>query len=345
MATASADLGRNVQGSRARSTGAAARPVAALSRAHRKLRDRQTDLVLGRALGWLSLGLGLGALFAPRTLSMAIGIPKSEALLRVAGARELLAGAGLLTQRDPGPWLWARVAGDMMDLAVVGIGTAAAPGSSRRRRGVTALGIIAAVTAVDLVASLQVSRQAALPAHAGKTPSGSLDGVLGESITINKPAAECYQFWRKLEQLPRFMQTLETVTELDERRSHWVLSDPTGSRLEWDAEITHDVPGERLAWHSLPNAEIAHAGVVRFAPAVGGRGTVVHVVAHYRVLPGATGAARLAGALESAPNARLRGELRRFKQLIETGEVATTEGQPHGPRSLLGKTLQRWRFA
>jgi uncharacterized membrane protein len=163
-------------------------------------------------------------------------------------------------------------------------------------------------------------------------------------MVVNKSPDDCYRFWRDLEQLPRFMSSVESVTALDDKRSRWVVSAPGGLRVQWDAQITQDEPGKRLAWHSLPNSQVAHAGVVRFDAAPGNRGTVVHVVAHYQLLPGAVGGAGLTRLLEGSPNARLREELRKFKQLIETGEVATTEGQAHGPRSVFGKAMQRWSF-
>ena len=344
MATHSADIHEHGRGSRPDSTGtgAYARPIGALSRGHRtSSRQRQTDLALERGLGWLSLGLGAGGLFAPSLLGPAIGLPGQKTLLQVTGARELLAGAGLMSRRNAKPWLWARVAGDVMDLAVLGLAAARAGNSSQRRRSSIALGVVAAVTAVDAVAAVRASRNFAVPRQTLRSTPSMSEGLLGESITINKSPLECYEFWRKLEQLPQFMWTLESVTALDERRSHWTVCS-AGTRIEWDAEVTHDVPGEQLAWHSLPNSQIAHAGVVRFAPAPGGRGTIVRVVAHYRLLPEAPPVSRLARILTNAPNARLREELRRFKQLLETGEIATTEGQPHGPRSLLGKTLQSW---
>jgi uncharacterized membrane protein len=346
MATPSADMHKRQPGPPPASTGAPIHPVAAVSRGHRKLnRETQVDAVLGRGLGWLSLLLGSGGRFAPSALGAAIGLPGRNALLRAAGARELIAGIGLLTQQQRKPWLWARVAGDVLDLTLLGMTAIAADRAARRRRSLTALTTVAAVTAVDVLASLRASRTPLAPLHASRRFRAIGDEVIGESVTLNKTPLECYQQWRQLEQLPRFMWTLESVRPLDERRSHWTLAGSHRTRLEWDAEITHDVPGERLAWRSLPNEQIAHAGVVRFAPAPGGRGTVVHLVAHYRLLAGAPWAPRLESMLTHSAGARLREELRRFKQLLETGEIATTEGQSHGARSLLGKTLQNWRSA
>jgi uncharacterized membrane protein len=105
--------------------------------------------------------------------------------------------------------------------------------------------------------------------------------------------------------------------------------------VEWDSEITADRPGERLAWHSLPGSDVLHAGSVRFEPSTGGRGTLVRVMLHYRAPAGRLGAglAKLVGA---DPNSTVREDLRRFKNLIEAGEIPTTRGQPSGRRSFLG---------
>lgn len=293
---------------------------------------------LGRALGWLSLGLGIGATLQSRRMSAAIGMESREGAVRVAGARELTAAYGLLSAGDPTPWLWSRVAGDVMDLLMLG---AAARRRPRRNRALTAFGIVAAVTAIDVWAGFSAARRKELqrPEYAA---SGRAEGAIEESLIVNKSPEQCYSYWRKLEQVPRFMSLLRSVTEIDAQRSHWVLEAAPGVHIEWDAELTHDDPGRRLAWRSLPNPRIAHVGVVRFNPAPGKRGTVVRVITHYRLLPGFDGPRYLTSLFESAPRARVREDLRRFKQLLETGEVPTTEGQSHGRRSLLGKSLQRW---
>ena len=302
-------------------------------------RFRRDDSTVGRALGWLSLGLGIAAMFRSRSLGAAIGMESHEGALKMAGARELVAATGLLGSGNPTPWLWSRVVGDVMDLAMLG---GAAVQGARRNRALAALGVVAAVTAVDIGASVSVTRRKQLRRYGGTAASRGAEGVLDESVMVNKSPEECYRYWRKLEQVPRFMPVLRSVTETDAQRSHWVLKAAPGVQIEWDAELTHDDPGRRLAWRSLPNPQIAHAGVVRFNPAPGKRGTLVRVITQYRLLPGFDAPRRLAGSLDSAPRARVREDLRRFKQLLEAGEVPTTEGQPHGRRGLLGKTLQRW---
>jgi uncharacterized membrane protein len=202
-------------------------------------------------------------------------------------------------------------------------------------RNVTLLAFMAAVAAVDVAVNL--GRRTRL-----RTSSRPLAyEFLEQSAIIHKPPSECYAFWRDLKNLPRFMPMLEAVEDLGSGKSHWVLSGPGGVHLEWDAQMTRDEPGRLIGWRSLPNSHVAHAGVVRFEPAPGDRGTVVRIVAHYQPLMTLSGK-RFARLLHSNPDARVREDLRRFKQLLETGEVATTAGQPNGPRSLLGRAIHKW---
>ncbi len=152
------------------------------------------------------------------------------------------------------------------------------------------------------------------------------------AITINASREAIYGAWRDLERLPSFMDHLDAVTEDDERRSHWVAKAPAGTTVEWDAEITEELPGEKLSWRSLGDASIEGAGSVQLRPAPGGRGTEVHVVLEYTPPGGALGAI-VAKLLGEEPNQQISDDLRRFKQLIETGEIARSEGSPLGSRT------------
>jgi uncharacterized membrane protein len=153
--------------------------------------------------------------------------------------------------------------------------------------------------------------------------------LVQQTHTVGRSPEELYAAWRDLEGLPRFMRHLESVTVLDDRRSRWVAKAPAGRHVEWEAEITEDEPGRRLAWHSVEGSEVAHAGSVRFDPAPGGRGTEVHVSLEYAP-PGGELGAKLARFLIEEPEHQIKDDLRHFKQWMETGEVATTEGQPTG---------------
>lgn len=156
-----------------------------------------------------------------------------------------------------------------------------------------------------------------------------MKGHARAAVTINRPAPELYEFWHELENLPSFMRHLDHVETTGPRRSHWVARAPGDQTVEWDAEITEDIPNERIAWHSLPGTEIPNAGVVWFIRAPGDRGTEVHVELSYDPPGGKldTIAAKIFG---EEPNQQVRDDLRRFKQVIETGEVLRSDGSPEG---------------
>jgi uncharacterized membrane protein len=171
------------------------------------------------------------------------------------------------------------------------------------------------------------------------SPHERLNGMLHvkKSVTINRPRAEIYQFWRRLENLPRFMVHLESVTSGSGRRSHWVAAAPFG-RVEWDAEIISDVPNEMIAWRSLQGSDVANEGSVRFAAAPGDRGTEVRVEFLYEAPAGKLGAA-IAKLFGEEPQQQLTDDLRRLKQVLETGEVVRSDGSPEGAGQ--GATQQR----
>jgi uncharacterized membrane protein len=148
--------------------------------------------------------------------------------------------------------------------------------------------------------------------------------------TINKPKKEVYDFWRNLENLPRFMQHLEDVTIIDERRSSWKARIPGGvGTVSWEAILEEEGNNNFLAWSSLPGSTIDNAGEVRFKDAPGNRGTEVEAIISYRLPVGDVGsiAAKLFNPLVEK---MVKEDLRRFKSLIETGEIPTIEGQPSG---------------
>jgi uncharacterized membrane protein len=150
-----------------------------------------------------------------------------------------------------------------------------------------------------------------------------------EAVTIDRSAEQLYHFWRNFANLPRFMRHLESVTVQDKTHSHWVAKAPMGRTVAWDAEVINDIEGRLIAWKSLPGADVDNAGSVHFDPATGGRGTVVRVVLEYAPPAGRVGAAfaRLSG---EEPEIQVADDLRRFKALMETGEVPTNTGQPTG---------------
>jgi uncharacterized membrane protein len=161
-----------------------------------------------------------------------------------------------------------------------------------------------------------------------------------ESTTVARRPHEIYALWRTLENLPRFMSHLESVREIDERRSHWVTKPVAGMRFEWDAEIVNEEEGEHIGWRSLPKSDVVSAGSVHFKPAPGGRGTEIHVVLQYDPPAGRLGRA-IARLLGNDPASQVREDLRRFKQWLEAGAPPTTEGQPSGARTAAGRLMQR----
>jgi uncharacterized membrane protein len=154
-------------------------------------------------------------------------------------------------------------------------------------------------------------------------------GQKGETVThtvqVQREPAELFRFWRKLENLARFMEHVESVEEIDSDHSRWVVRGPLGKELRWDARVVNESEGEMIAWESLPGAEVNHAGSVWFEPD-GQGGTSVKVILRYYPPAGVVGAAA-AHLLGESPEQQLQEDLRRFKEIIEQGQDAST-GNP-----------------
>jgi uncharacterized membrane protein len=150
-----------------------------------------------------------------------------------------------------------------------------------------------------------------------------------KTVTINKSAEELYRFWHNFENLPTFMKHLQSVKVHNEKRSHWIANAPLGNSVEWDADILEDRENEFISWASVEGADVDNSGFVRFTKAPGDRGTEVKVVLEYNP-PGGALAATVAKLFGEEPEQQIGDELRRFKMLMEAGEIATTEGQPSG---------------
>jgi uncharacterized membrane protein len=293
---------------------------------------------LAEGLGWFSVALGAAEILTPGIVRSVTGVGR-RGTLRSAGVRELATGIGILTQRNPAPWLWSRVVGDVMDLA--GLATGMRLDNPGRGRTIFSFAAVAGVLAVDALTATHFTRHAGHPLVSGV--AAPTDLYFETSIATAKSPEECYRFWRKIENLPRFMESLESVQQVDERRFHWVAKGSSSQKLEWDCEITEDRPGSALAWRTLNGAQLPNAGSVIFEPATQGRGTIVRLSIHYSPVGGRLTAA-LAKLLRQDPQTQVEEDLRRFKQLLETGEIATTHGQPTGRRSLIGRTARRWRL-
>ena len=276
----------------------------------------------GLGLGLFSVGLGLAELLAPEGVAQLIGVPstpRTRLVLRALGARELLAGVGLLAKPRSAGWLWNRVAGDGVDLAL--LGSALGLRGAELSRLVPAAIAVAGVTALDAYSAAAQSKELGLsriaaPIHVFKT------------ITIKRDPQAVYEFWRDFANLPRFMKHLEAV-EVSNQQSTWHVRGPAGTHLSWRAELILDRPGECIAWRSIEGStSVPNRGVVNFAKAPGGRGTEVQVELKYDPPAGALGAA-FAKLFGEEPSLQIDGDLRRLKQVLETGEVLHSDASIH----------------
>ncbi len=193
-----------------------------------RTRGDGADSVLADGLGWFSLGLGATEVVAPGLLARLIGVSDSannREILRAAGLREIASGLGILTRDRRAGWVWARVGGDVMDLAL--LGSAFMSDQAEPKRLAAATAAVAGVTALDVLCGRRLSN--------GIDHDGAEH--VTKAVTINRQAGEVYQFWRRFENLPRFMRHLESVRVTGSRRSHWIARGPAGMNVEWDAEL------------------------------------------------------------------------------------------------------------
>jgi uncharacterized membrane protein len=282
---------------------------------------------LVKALAGASFGLGMAELVVPGKVAAVAGVDDtrlSRRVIRALGARECGHGAALLGGSDK--LVWTRVAGDVLDVALLVAGVAARERGQRRRGAISALAL-GGIGAADLYAALTTGR-----GGGARHANGGSHRSLRAAITVRRPREEVYRFWRDLENLPSFMHHLKSVTAGADGRSHWVASAPAGQQVEWDAEITEDRPNERIAWQSLPGSAVQNGGSVEFAPAPDGDGTEVRVKIGYQIPGGVLGkaAATLFG---ESPDQQVNDDLRRFKQILETGQVLRSDGSPEGTAS------------
>ena len=282
---------------------------------------------LANALGWFSIGLGVAQIVAPGRVARLIGVNDSDrgrSIMRAVGAREIAAGVGILSRPRPAGWVWSRVAGDVMDLAL--LGNVLASSDSRRNRTASATAAVLGITALDVLCGQRLTSTPQSPTARSQKKEAGMH--LKKSITVNRPAEEVYRFWHQFENLPRFMRHLESVEVLDARRSHWKAKAPVGMTVEWDAEIVEDRPNELISWRSIEGSEVDNSGSVRFLPAPGRRGTEVHVDLRYDP-PGGRLSATFAKLFMEEPGKQVQDDLHRFKQMMELGEIAHSDASVH----------------
>ncbi len=174
--------------------------------------------------------------------------------------------------------------------------------------------------------------------------NGGTGGIqVRHTMTIYRPRAEVYAFWRNFENLPRFMQHLKAVhVNHSEGReiSHWVARAPLGMQVEWKAELVEDRPNEVISWRSMADSQIENRGIVHFKDALADMGTEVDVLLFYRPPAGSLGAA-FAKLLGEEPDIQVKQDLKRFKQIMETGEISTTYGQTSGRLPMVEKQREQ----
>ena len=310
-----------------------ARPDSSTTAPYQRLADEDRGTggeSLANFLGLFSIGLGMAQTLAPGAMTKLVGVQDDDGnrkLMRAMGMREISHGVAILSKQQPEKAVWSRVAGDALDLAL--LGRALANPDNNRGRTLFATANVLAVTALDVMCAKQLSRQPKTVANAGADK-----GIIHtkRSITVGRPVEEVYGFWRDFQNLPRFMRHLESVTVTGDRRSHWNAKGPAGTSVEWDAETTEDRPNELIAWRSLEGSDVYNAGTVRFNPAPGDRGTEVRVDIEYDPPLGKLGS-KVAMLWREEPGQQIQDDLRHFKQVMEVGEIvvsdATKQRGPH----------------
>jgi len=158
------------------------------------------------------------------------------------------------------------------------------------------------------------------PIATSKTTSSERE-LVAQSVTINRPASYLFAFWRKTPNLASIMENIISIEELESNRSRWKVRAPLGKTVEWVSQVTHEVPGEEITLQAEEEADVAHSGRIQFTEAPG-RGTIVTATIAYEPPAGTVGRV-VAKILQREPNIQARRDLRRFKQLMETGEIAT----------------------
>jgi len=283
--------------------------------------EPDADQRLARNLGWFSIGLGAAEILAPGVVARISGAPdnqRSRTVIRTYGGREIAQGIAILSSMPrPAGWMWGRVAGDVLDIGSVAVGMLSRGGSVPR--GIVAITSLLGVTALDHYCADTLSRKT--PAT-GTTPQGRIR--IAQSIIIGRQPEEVYGFWRNLENLPRFMDHLQSVQETGHGQTRWKTRGPGGTSVQWDAEIVTDEPNRRISWRSLPGSTVDNSGTVWFERATGDRGTLIRVEMEYRPPLGPIGsvAARL---FRENPKQQMYDDLRALKQILEVVEKVRSD--------------------
>ena len=277
---------------------------------------------VARFLGWFSLGLGFAQIAAPSKVAKMIGVADTDetiAVMRAVGLREIASGLGILTQAKTTPWLWSRVGGDAMDLALLR-SALFSPRTVQQRVAATTAAVLG-IAAVDTLCSIRLTSDAATTLqeaqHTGEVPITS-------AITVNAPIKEVYAVWEGFQSLPRFMKDLASVEVTSDNQSHWQVTLPGGLSIGWDIEIVTEAQNESIQWRAADGSGLEASGQVRFRAAPGDRGTEILFDARFNP-PGGELGSKIGGLFADALGQRVHNDLRRSKQLIEIGEIVQSD--------------------
>ncbi|MBV8902463.1 MAG: SRPBCC family protein [Acidobacteriia bacterium] len=288
--------------------------------------DRVRQARLGEALGYLSIGLGVAEIAAPRLLSGVIGAPPSRPwLLRGMGIREVANGLGILAQPRQAEWMWARVVGDAVDLGLLGLAF-----TSHRANGlrlIAATAAVAGVTALDVFRSMRLCGKRYRHVSPRMLSNGR-GARIQRSIAINCTPDRVYDVCRNFSNLPRSIPYLQSVQEMGNKTLRWVARTPAGKAMESTVALIEDRPHQLISWRSLNDDPNENSGSLRISEAPTRRGTILTLELHYK--PAADGTGFLDMMLGARADFHAQEALRRLKGLVETGEIPTTKGQTSG---------------
>ena len=279
---------------------------------------------LARGLGWFSIALGLTEVFATEPFTETLGLRGKESLVRAFGAREIAAGIGILATSGTSPgWVWARVAGDALDLAV--LASAYTPDNPKRDNVCTALVAVAGVAVLDIICAEQLSQRAGVTANsvaAVGAPKGSGAHELTYTVIINRPAVELQDLWRDAGIQAYIKSHYLHAEAMGDMQNvlRWKFTASTGQTFRWSEHVIAERAGEYTYFQSLPGADIPNEGSLHFRPAPNAGRTEVTLRFRFTPPGGVIGQAalRLASAL---PETFARDVLHRFKVVAETGEM------------------------
>lgn len=294
--------------------------VARDHRSHHRARQR------AKALGWLGLAAGLLRVVFPSSFSRAL-VPddrlRGRARVLGGGVREIACAIGILSGRRPHVWLWGRVVGDVVDVAM--LVRSLRSRKANRPKLIATMASVAGILVLDAITAATLTRR-----RPGRSEERRGAVHIRRAITVHRPPEIVYRFWQDFENLPRFMVHLDSV-RVANGRSHWRAGGSAGARFEWDAEVSEELPNELLVWRSVPGSEVTTSGKISFVPAVRGQGTEVHVELRYGATSRDLGS-RLERLFGNDPETQLENDLRRFKQVIETGDIVHSDASIHrGP--------------